>query len=220
MGRERELSEEIQALLDRGRGYGTHSVLDITLSSGPVLHWTTAELMLNGVQYLAKLHPAETLKLTGSMTEEIESIPLRVDNVDQELGTTIAADVSLLEGATGRLGIVFIDHEIEDFIEGNIALAYYEEKLAGEIQNAALDDTVNPPVVTFELVNDLDTVIIMGKAIAEIFPAVTPPPPSERPPFPVDLPPLGGGGTGGGSSDPFDPTGGGRLNPRLPFIVD
>ncbi|MBD0372783.1 MAG: hypothetical protein ICV60_18205 [Pyrinomonadaceae bacterium] len=213
-GRERGLSNEIKALLARGRGYGTHSVLDITLSDGTPLHWATAKLMLNGVQYLAKLHELETLKLTGCMTDEVESIPLSVDNVDQTLGTTIASDVNLLDGATGVLGIVFIDEEIDGFIESNIPLAYYDQKLEGDIENAALDDKAKPPVVTFLLVNSLDSVVIMGKTVLELFPALTPAPPSERPPFPIDLPPTRPGG-GGGGVDPSEP----GTGPRVPVFV-
>lgn len=216
-GRERELSNEIKALLVRGRGYGTHSVLDLTLSDGTELHFSTADVMIDGVQYLSKLAPVETLKLTGAMTEEVESIPLKINNVDQELGTTIAGDVNLLDGATGRLGIVFIDWEIDGFIESDIPLAYYDEKLAGDITNAAVDDKVNPPVVTFLLVSDLDSVVIVGKTVSEIFPSITPVPPSERPPFPNDLPPGGGGG-GGGLYDPSNPLDGPQ-RPMLPFFA-
>lgn len=210
MGRERGLSEEIQALVARGRGFGTHSVLDITLSDGTELHWSTAELTLGGVQYLAKLHDTEPLKLLSSLTEEIESIPLSVDNIDQQLGTDIASDVSLLNGATGRLGLVFVDEEIDGFIDQDIPTTYYDEKLFGDLINAALDDKAEPPVVTFLLVNDLDSVVIMGKTVAEIFPSITPLPPSERPPFPIDLPPRPIPGGGGGPIDPSDPIGGGR----------
>lgn len=214
MGRERGLSEEIQALLERGRGYGTHSVLRITLSDGTPLYWSTAELTLGGVQYLAKLHKTETLKLIEAMAEEVESIPLNIDNVDQELGTTIAADVSLLNGATGTLGIVFIDHEIPGFIDQNIPLVYYDEKLSGDLINAALDDKVNPPVVTFLLVNDLDSVVIMGKTVAEIFPSVTPRPPSERPQFPVDFP-----GPTPGRREPLDPIDPRRGRYEVPYFA-
>jgi hypothetical protein len=218
-GRDRGLSDEIKALLARGRGYGTQTVLDITLSDGTHLHWATAKLLLNGVQYLAKLHETETLKLTGCMTEEIESIPLSVDNVDQTLGTTIAGDVNLLNGATGVMGTVFIDYEIEDFLDSNIPLAYYDQKLEGDIENAVVDDKVNPPVVTFLLVNDLDSVIIMGKTVLEVFPALTQAPPSERPAFPITpLPPPRGGDGGGSDVDPIG--GGGRpLQPTMPIFV-
>ena len=204
MGRERGLSAQIMALLARGH-YGTHSTLDLVLSTGAQLHFATADLLLNGTQYLAKLHDTETLKLTR--TSEIESIPLDADNVDQSLGITLSGDVNMLDGATGRLGIVFIDLEMPGFIDQNISLAYYDEKLSGDIVNAALDDKANPPVVTFTLVNDLDSVIIVGKTVAEMFPVQTPTPAENRPAFPNDLPDLprspGGGLTGDPEEQPF-----------------
>lgn len=205
MGRERGLSAEIMALLAHGR-YGTHSVLDLVLADGTPLHLSTAELMLNGTQYIARLHEVETLKLTN--TSEIESTQLDVDNVDGQFGSTLTGDTDMLAGATGRLGIVFIDLEIEDFIETNIPLAYYDEKLSGDIVGAALDDKVDPPLVSFTLVYELDSVVITGKTVGEMFPVQTPTPVENRPPFPNDLPPtIGGeGGSGGGGSilDPID----------------
>ncbi len=215
MGRERGLSAEIMALLARGRGYGTQSVVDITLSDGTELHFATAELMINGVQYLAKLHNTETLKL-ATETDEIESISLDIDNVDQELGTYLAAEVNLLNGATAVLGIVFIDYEIEGFIEEDIPLAYYDEKLSGDVYNAAVNDQANPPVVTFVLDSDLDSVIIQGKTVFEIFPSVTSPSTAERPPFHNDLPLR----RGGGFPDIDDPIDGGGGRRRLPFFID
>jgi hypothetical protein len=202
MSREPGLSAEVKALLARGH-YGTHSTLDIVLSNGSQLHFATAELLLNGTQYLAKLHDVETLKLTS--TSETESIPLNVDNVDQGLNPLLTDDVNLLDGATARLGIVFIDLEINDFIDLNIPLAYYAEKLSGDIVNAALDEKVDPPVVAFTLVNDLDAIIIVGKTVAEMFPVQTPTPVENRPPFPNDLPriPTGGGLTGDPDELPF-----------------
>jgi hypothetical protein len=205
MGRERGLSTEVMALLARGH-YGTHSVLDIVLSDGTPLHYSTAEFVLNGTQYLAKLHDTETLKL--SRTSEIESIPLDVDNVDESLGITLTGETNMLDGATGRLGIVFIDTEIEDFIDLNIPLSYYDEKLSGDITSAALDDKADPPVVSFTLVNDLDSITIVGKTVVEMFPVQTPTPPENRPVTPNDLPdlpriPTGGGGITGPEELPF-----------------
>jgi hypothetical protein len=185
MGRELGLSEEIMALLESGH-YGTQSTLDLVLADGTLFHFATAEFVLNGTQYLAKLHDTETLKL--SSTSEIESIPLDVDNVNQALDTLVTGAVNLLAGATGRLGIVFIDLEIEDFIDQDIPLVYYDEKLSGDIVNAAKNDKVSPPVISFTLVNDLDSIIIVGKTVAEMFLVQTPTAPEDRPPFPHDLP--------------------------------
>ena len=212
MSRDQGLSAEIKALLARGH-YGTHSTLDIVLADSTQLHFATADFLLNGTQYLAKLHDVDTLKLTS--TSETESLPLNVDNVDQGLNPLLTDNVNLLDGATARLGIVFIDLEITNFIDLNIPLAYYVEKLSGEIVNAALDEKVDPPVVSFTLVYDLDSIIIVGKTVAEMFPVQTPTPVENRPAFPNDLPRIPSGG--GLTDDPNElPIGRGRND--IPFF--
>lgn len=208
----RELRPELEALIASGH-CNWHSAIDIELTSGTELHFSSGEVFVDrfGIerQYLAKLRDVGPLDL--SMDIEVDQIAFKVANVDMVAGQLFTGATRQLDGAQGTRGVIFIDRDA-DFSAGQHILDqnFPGELVAGEVSDETVDFTM-PSVV--------DTVIVSGRTIASEFQWREPI--SNIPLFdPSDLPspiPTGGGGLLGG------PGGGGRwgdqIDPILPGVT-
>ena len=122
--------------------------LDLTLGNGSIIHIATAPLTdvttidFGMVDYLEHLREPGTE--SESVTLASNSIDLKAQNVDSDLGETILGDEESLDGATGIFSYVFINDAGDQ---------YQVEILHGEVVNAVDQD----PEMAFTLVSHLST---------------------------------------------------------------
>lgn len=165
-------------------GAGATSVIPVT-----VLRYATAELTVGTALYLGKLLPGDGTEM--SLLRSTDNAELKVSNVDRALGQTISGVTNALDGAFGTLGVVHKD--------ARTGAVYYDQKMGGDVVRPQLDETADPPVVSFTLVPDIYNTDVTGRTFAEVFPYSEPAAPEDRR-DPDDLPgrPGPGGSTGGG----------------------
>jgi len=198
----RELRPELEALIAGGH-CNWHTAIDLELTSGTELHFSTGEIFVDrfGIerQYLAKLPRDGVGQLDMSVDIEVDQIAFKVANVDMVTGQLLTGATRQLDGARGTRGVIFIDRDL-DFSAGQHILDqnFPGELVAGEVSDETVDFTM-PSVV--------DTVIVAGRTIASEFQWREPV--SNVPIFnPREFPPggprddFGGGGRYG---DPLSP---------------
>lgn len=141
-----ELPPAVQTMLDERRALA-HPSLDLTLSTGDIVHICTEELSsvltdsFGVINYVADLRaPGD---LNESITLSVNRLDLRAQNVDGVLGMLLS-EPQALDGATGILSLIFVD-------DSN--LKYQIELMHGEAVNS--DD--KDPDVSFQLVADTST---------------------------------------------------------------
>lgn len=199
----RDLLPQLTALLAGGH-CRSHTTLDVTLGDGSELRLATAEVQVGTILYQAQL--VETGALKMSLLQSVDRVAVSIQNVDKVMGQVITGVEEALNGARASLGIVFINTDT--------GAVYYDERMPGEIVGAALDETVDPPVVSFSVVSDIDAAPdIVGMTVSEAFP-VREPLQTEVRPDPNDaVPPVPIGGGGGARR----PIGGGDGRYDRPF---
>src|SRR5882724_1461215 len=152
----RDLDPALQALLDSGT-CEEHTTIVITLGDGTLLRFATAELLIDGHTFKANLKASDVLSM--SLTKAIDSMVLRVQNVDMVFGQQLTGITNALNGATAMLGIVFID---------KLGNQYYDEKVPGDIIAGAVDETVDPPECPIMFVAEMYAGFINGDTIASL----------------------------------------------------
>lgn len=199
----RELRPELEALINSGH-CNWQTTLDITLTSGTPLHLSSCETFIDrfGVtrQYLARLVSDKIRPLDISMDIETDGMEVAVTNADPAFGQQFTGAERELDGATAIRGVMFIDRDLP-FEDGQhiLDLNFPGELIAGE---------VGEEEVNFELVSEIDSVIVAGRTIAEEFQwrepvsaqpiDILPPWPGPNPnPEPGPGPRYGGGGRWG-----------------------
>lgn len=195
----RELDPDLVTLINSG-SCEDHTTLVLTLGDGvTVLRLATAELLIDGETFTAALKDSQGLKM--SLDRVTDRIMLVVQNVDTVFGQLITASESALEGATGVLGIAFVDGG---------GTVFYDEKLSGDVIAGAIDENE----VELNFVADIYAALVVGETVASVFPYMATPP-TEIVTDPNDLGP--GGDPGGDSFGGFGIGNGGGINGgRLP----
>lgn len=153
----RELSAGLQALIDSGHCmWFSTVVVTLTDPNIPPIYLGTGEHEIDNKIFVAQLTQVEPF--LASLTREQDFIVFRVNNVDTVMGQLLTGQTRMLDGATGMLGIIFIN--------GDTGEAFYDEKMPGDIMSA----DVLAPDVGFELVSAIDAVQVSGETWSSSFP--------------------------------------------------
>lgn len=151
------LDPDLLALINSGHAED-HTCVVITLGDGAtILRFSTAELTVGGNTFLAKLGPSDGL--TMSLTNAMDRMSLKAQNVDKLLGQQITSLSSALEGATAVLGIAFRDQDAS-------GPWYYDEKMPGDLLTGAVDEQW----VELPFVGDIYGAQVAGETVASVFP--------------------------------------------------
>lgn len=205
----RELRPELETLIASGH-CNWHTAMDITLTSGTQLYFSSGEIYVNrfGVtrQYLAKLREVGQLDL--SVDVEVDQIGFKVANVDMVIGQTLTGATRQLDGARGTRGVIFIDRNDTNFSAGQHIL---DQNFPGELVASEVSDET----ADFSMPSVIDSVIVSGRTIASEFQwrePVSNVPDSDPSDIPIIVPDRRGGGGRYGDDAPPGP----RIVPRLP----
>lgn len=156
----REVRTQLRDLIDTLR-CNWHSTMDITLTSGVPLFFSTGEIHVNrfgkNQQYLARLSGLESLEM--SLSEEVDGQAFKVGDVDNVVGQTLTGATRNLDGAEAISGVLFIDPSLP------LSDAIWDAKMPGELMNGEVGDAD----VSFSLVSLIDSVIVSGRTISSEF---------------------------------------------------
>ncbi len=151
----RELIPEIEAMIESGH-CEDHTAVVITLGDGsPPLRFATAEQQVGSDVFLGKLRESQGLKM--SLTAEFDQQIVEASNVDKVLGQQLTSVSNALEGATAKLGTIFVDEATGD--------AFFDEKLPCDVFTGAVDENGS----ALELVADIYSPRIVGVTVASVF---------------------------------------------------
>ena len=193
----RSLEAGLTTLINSGH-CEDHTVLTITLGDGTVLRFATASLVISGNTYLANLGESDALKM--SLTQALDRMNLKAQNVDKALGQTILGIPTALEGASAMLGVAV---KAQD---GSGPL-YYDDKMPGDLLAGEIDEQW----VNLTFVGDLYAGQVIGELVSQIFPYQQDSQPTQTLRDPNDIGPIGPR-PGGIDFDPWGPRRG-----RLPM---
>lgn len=189
----RTVAPALRTLIDSGHcQWGSTMVL--TLTDGTILRLSTIEHEIDGHEFLARLSQLDPFVM--AVTREQDSVTFKADNTDLTIGYTLTGQERVLDGATGMLGIIFINEDTGE--------VFVDDKMPGDL----MAGDVTQPDVTFELVSALDSVIVGGATVASLFPWREPSTPGPH----INPNDLGDdlGSRGGSGGNIRDRIGGGR----------
>lgn len=160
----RVLDPDLQSLIDSGH-CEDHTAIVITLGDGTIVHFATAETLVEveGAEQTFAPQLRESDALQMSVNQALDNQQLRIQNVDMVFGQQLTSVSNALEGATAILVHLFRDPAT--------STVYYDEKMPGDV----LAGAVAEESVELRFVGDIYAAQVVTDTIASVFPYQNPP---------------------------------------------